>query len=321
MTTTDKNHSAAKADAPFCVAVDWGTSSFRLWLLATDGTVLAERRSDEGLILAAREGFANILDQHLARLQVPDTVPVVMCGMVGARGGWLEAAYLPAPLVLEDLALHASPVAGQKRRIHILPGVCQHGEQGFDVMRGEETKLLGAGLRDGLVLMPGTHTKWAQVANGSLSGFSTFMTGELFAHLSHGAASVLRPALEGAGAVAPHSEAFAQAVVESLNAPEQLSNKLFGVRAGWLLEQRPAEDNMARLSGLLIGMEIAGALSIYQRPGTLCLIGAGPGAAAYRQALDVAGFKHITVLDADDCVQRGLMRAALRIHGVEGVGK
>ena len=73
---------------PFCAAIDWGTSSFRLWLLSADGGVLAERRSDEGMIRAGAEGFAEILERHLGALRVAADLPAIVCGMAGARQGW-----------------------------------------------------------------------------------------------------------------------------------------------------------------------------------------------------------------------------------------
>ena len=52
--------------APAIAAVDWGTTRLRLWLLDGAGTVLAERRGDDGLISARDKGFAAVLEGHLA---------------------------------------------------------------------------------------------------------------------------------------------------------------------------------------------------------------------------------------------------------------
>ncbi len=168
---------------PFCAAIDWGTSSFRLWLLSNDGAVLAERRSDEGMIRAANTGFDAVLERHLAELGAPAKLPVIICGMAGARQGWREAGYLDTPADVADIIRNALIVDGYPRDVRILPGIAQREAGAPDVMRGEETQLLGLvadGVRSGLVCMPGTHSKWVTLGGGKVEGFSTYMTGELF---------------------------------------------------------------------------------------------------------------------------------------------
>ncbi|WP_029353807.1 2-dehydro-3-deoxygalactonokinase [Bosea sp. 117] len=290
--------------------VDWGTSSFRLWTLDRDGRVLGEQRSGQGLLTAAKEGFETVLESHLAALDVPAEVPVMMCGMVGSRTGWTEAAYLDAPVRLERLATHATRVPDTRRPVRILPGIAQREGAHPDVMRGEETQLLAlAGERhSGLACLPGTHSKWVELKGGAVLRFATFMTGELFQLLR--TASVIAPAVEGGAAVDPGSAEFSEAVGEAFAAPELLSNQLFELRAGWLLAGRGASATNARLSGLLIGLELAGAR---RRMGSLdgaVLVAAGPAAALYRRALAVAGVADITVRDAEASVREGLHAAA-----------
>lgn len=287
--------------------VDWGTTSFRLWAVDADGAVLAERRSSEGLTSAG--DFDAVLESHAAALGVGIDVPAILCGMVGARTGWLEAPYLDAPVQLSDVAGRASRVKAASRAVFILPGVCQR-HPAPDVMRGEETKLLGLGRDDGLVLMPGTHTKWARLDGGFLSGFSTFMTGEIFAHLRGAPTSVLRQAVGDAPLAQTSGPVFADAVRAGFEAPERLANAAFGVRAGWLIDGTPAADGLARLSGLLIGAEIAGARTLYSNLDGVVPLGAGPGAQAYLDALAALDIAHAPPVDADGCVRAGLSRAA-----------
>ena len=166
------------------VAVDWGTTSFRLWLIGSDGTVLGESRSREGMTTARETGFAAVLDKHLAEVGAPADAPVVMCGMVGARQGWVEAGYIDVPAKLSDISGKAVSVPDLSRDVRILPGLAQRDVNSADVMRGEETQLLGcAGSMknsDCLIAMPGTHSKWVRIVRREVLGFSTFMTGELF---------------------------------------------------------------------------------------------------------------------------------------------
>ena len=125
-------------------AVDWGTSSFRLWLVDGAGRALAERRSDEGMMAAARSGFAAVLHAHLAALSAPPDLPVIICGMAGARQGWVEAGYVDTPAPLAAIPAGAVIVPEKSRDVRILPGIAQRDRDAPDVMRGEETQLLGA---------------------------------------------------------------------------------------------------------------------------------------------------------------------------------
>src|SRR5437879_4902981 len=141
------------------VAVDWGTSSFRLWLVDQTGNVIGERRSPEGMMAASKLGFAAVLQSHLEAVGAAPGLPVVVCGMAGARQGWVEAGYVDTPARLASILKHAVPVPGQDRDIRILPGIAQRDPKAPDVMRGGETQLLGALVVDaageGVVCMPG----------------------------------------------------------------------------------------------------------------------------------------------------------------------
>ncbi len=292
------------------LAVDWGTTSFRMWALGPDGEVLCERRAADGLMSAVSEGFEAVLERHAQAAGIGPDVPAMLCGMVGSRTGWMEVPYIDAPVALIDLGRHAARVGGVRRDTRILPGVAQRGSAP-DVMRGEETKLLGLGREDGLVLMPGTHTKWVRLEGGRLTRFSTFMTGEIFAHLRGAPNSVLAQALPSS-AEGPDTDtpAFAQAVRDGFEAPEGIANRLFGLRASWLLDDTPPARTLARLSGLLIGAELAGAAKLHGALDGCCLVGAGPGAEAYARALDAIGVARVAQVDADICVRNGLIRAA-----------
>ena len=151
-------------------AVDWGTSSFRLWIVSESGAVLAERRSGEGMTTAAKSGFSAILESHLSAVSAPAHLPVIVCGMAGARQGWVEAGYLDTPAPLSAIVKAAVTVPDANRDIRILPGLAQRSEEAPDVIRGEETQLLGAisqlGGGSHLVCMPGTHSKWVRVTGG-----------------------------------------------------------------------------------------------------------------------------------------------------------
>lgn len=244
------------------VAVDWGTSNMRAWGIAADGDVLWERTSPQGMGKLSRAEFPGALLEALDGASVERSRPldVLICGMAGAKQGWMEAPYLEAPTDLHNLFDGAvrPAVFGTEVNAAILPGVCQ--KAGDDnVMRGEETQLLGlASIKpgfSGLVCMPGTHSKWAQLAGTRIEHFSTAMTGEMYEVLRlH---SVLRHSLSGDLDGSKHQEGFAAGSSDGLEHPEQLLGMLFRVRAGSLLSGRQPDWCAGYLSGLLIGTEVA----------------------------------------------------------------
>lgn len=294
----------------FCAAVDWGTTSFRIWLLDAGGRALAVRRSGEGMTACAPDRFATVLDAHLAALGASATLPVIACGMAGSRQGWREAPYLDAPALLSDIALGAVVVPGP-RDIRILPGICQRKPASPDVMRGEETQLLGiaAGRRDFVACMPGTHCKWVQVSGGAVRRFRSFMTGELYAAI--GEHTILRHSL-GGGEAEAQSPSFDRAVEAMLHAPNSLTAELFAIRAGQLLGE--GGDAPAALSGLLIGAEIAATRAEGLAASPVTLVAHGRIAALYARALRLAGVDHV-LADSEDAVVGGLFFAAQALFG------
>lgn len=298
----------------FAALVDWGTTSFRLWLVDRDGAVLSEIRSDEGMMKARESGFADVLERHLAGLGAPAALPVVICGMAGARQGWVEAAYMDMPAALRDLARHAVRVDAA-RPVHILPGLAQRDPAFPDVMRGEETQLLGAvaaGHASGLVCMPGTHSKWVAVEDGRVERFATFMTGDIFSAIA--GHSILKLALDGKTQVDPSDPAFARAIEAACARPQEATARLFAIRAGPLLDLGDPAEAAAVLSGELIGLEIAGARSRFGMRDEVALVGSGGLGALYRAALEAVGVE-VRMVDADEAVRAGLYAAATALAG------
>ncbi|WP_374700924.1 2-dehydro-3-deoxygalactonokinase [Aureimonas sp. AU40] len=302
---------------PTYAAVDWGTTSFRAWAIDGEGRVLAETRAKDGLTTASERGFETVLETHLSQLGLGTEAPAVLCGMVGSRAGWLEAAYLETPLELGDLGSRAVKVPGLARDVFILPGLAQRAAWEPDVMRGEETQLLGVvaeGYRSGLVCMPGTHSKWVSLSDGVIESFSTFMTGELFQLLrTH---SILRQAVEGEAAVGA-TPAFLDGVRRAFEAPALATNMLFSIRAGWLLHGTEPAEQAARLSGLLLGLELAGAAERHGALKGAALLASGSIADLYAAAFEAVGFGAFRHLDADACVRHGLAQAARSLFAAE----
>ncbi|KQT50733.1 hypothetical protein ASG43_05495 [Aureimonas sp. Leaf454] len=302
--------SASPGSAVFA-AVDWGTSSLRVWLLGPDGTVLGERRSREGMQVAAETGFRAILEDHLRALDASSGLPVVICGMAGARQGWVEAPYVETPASFDELASGAIAVEGLTREVRILPGVAQKAGGRPDVMRGEETIVVGlAGGSDALVCLPGTHSKWVDVRERRIMGFSTFMTGETYALLA--GHSILRHAIDGDVDILSERDAFAAGIEASIKAPDLTLNRLFALRAAGLLGAAGTAESAARLSGLVIGLELAGARRLHPGSETVRLAASGVMLDLYSTALGVAGFSY-EAADADEAVRRGLFAAGRQL--------
>ncbi|MCK1745934.1 2-dehydro-3-deoxygalactonokinase [Bradyrhizobium sp. 139] len=298
---------------PAYVAVDWGTSSFRLWLVDRAGLILAERRSDEGMLAAAKTGFPAVLQSHLTAVEAPDHLPVLVCGMAGARTGWVEAGYVDTPAPLSAILKQAARVPGEVRDIRILPGIAQRDTNAPDVMRGEETQLLGAlGLDaavEALVCMPGTHSKWVRVKDGTVAHFSTFMTGELFSVVSR--ETILSLAVAGADD-AEDVASFKAAVKAAYDAPAFAANLLFGARSRQLLFGGTPAAARETLSGTLIGIELAAGLSGTVPKAGITLIASGRLAMLYRLAFDALSVT-VNPIDAEEAVRRGLSMAAAAI--------
>jgi 2-dehydro-3-deoxygalactonokinase len=299
---------------PAFVAVDWGTSSFRGWLMAADGRVLAETRGPEGMLHCATAGFAPVLTNHRSRLGATLDLPVLICGMAGAKQGWIEAPYLHTPTRLEALHDGAQRV-DTPGDIRILPGIAQADAAAPDVMRGEETQLLGVTETDftGLVCIPGTHSKWIRIENGGVVSFTTYMTGELFSVIAQH--SILKHAVEHDAASPSADDAFRNGLQHALDTPAALPASLFGLRAAQLLGFQQRADGAARLSGLLIGTEIADAGTRYGKQ-PVRLICAGALGDLYAAALTIAGFA-TNVVDAERASQQGLTKAAIHLWGAK----
>ncbi len=269
------------------IAIDWGTSNLRVWLVGGDGEVLDHRQSDQGMGQLESAGFEpaliSLVDDWLEDGAV---TKAVACGMVGARQGWIEAPYAAVPCKPEQAESILAPVGDPRLSVSLLPGLSQTSPSA-NVMRGEETQIAGYLAAhpsfDGVICMPGTHTKWVHVSAGEVVSFQTCMTGELFALLSN--KSVLRHSMTGEGWNEPD---FDEALQECLARPALISARLFELRAADLLFGQDAGTARARLSGMLIGLELASSKP-YWLGQEVALIGDAALCALYQRGLSAQG--------------------------------
>jgi len=272
------------------IAVDWGTSHLRAWAMGPGGAVLGKAESADGMGGLRPAEFEPALLRLVESWLGTGTTPVIACGMVGAKQGWAEAPYRPVPCKPGAATPIAPNVTDPRIALHILPGISQ--DSPADVMRGEETQVAGILYEtpqfDGIACLPGTHTKWVHVSAEEIVSFRTAMTGELFGLLSDH--SVLRHSVGGDDL---DGDAFDVGVDESLSRPERLAQALFTIRAEGLLHGQTAAAARGRLSGLLIGAELAATRPYWL--GQQVLIGGAPALAAlYARALQTQGVRCVT---------------------------
>ncbi len=260
------------------VAVDWGTTNRRAFLIE-NGAVLRTDRDACGILGVGEGGFPAAVAELRARF---DGLPLLLAGMVGSNRGWVDAGYVPCPATLEALA---AALVRPEEGVAVVPGVSQLADGRADVMRGEEVQFLGAvagGLvpADALLAQPGTHNKWARLSGGAITGFTTAMTGEMFGLLRRHA--LIGSAMTGDVADGP---AFRHGVADAQGG--DLLARLFGVRPASLLGVRDDADAAAYVSGLLIGSDCACRLS--EAGGTVYLLADEDLGSLYRVAIEAAG--------------------------------
>ena len=291
--------------------VDWGTTNLRVWLTDHAGTILGTQTTADGMGKLARDQFAPVLENVLNSLGAAPDLPVMICGMAGSRQGWREAPYAATPVPLTNFAAQSVAFQSHQRLIRILPGVARKDTSRPDVMRGEETQLLGLSvaknIQTGLACLPGTHSKWVTLQNAAVTDFVSIMTGELYALLRQH--SILRHSTGSENKVSATNPVFLENVQIGLSRHGGLG-RLFSIRAASLVGNADMPTSSAALSGLLIGTEIRDASAILEATnGAIYIIGSGSLGLLYQAALSIAGFTpHIE--DGSALVRAGLLSAA-----------
>jgi 2-dehydro-3-deoxygalactonokinase len=301
------------------IAINWGSSNFRAFLLDHAGNVREAFADAAGIASLDRDGMAAQIERLLHRW--PDAPAIYACGMVGSNVGWEEVGYAECPVGVDDLAanLHPTTIAG--RTMHIVPGLaCRRAADGApDIMRGEETELFGlmrSGRlpRDGVVALPGTHSKWVRLVDGNVMEFMTSMSGEIFDRLT--AAGMLSSVVTAPASV---GDAFTAGVHAGAEGALGLGTQLFGVRAQVMRNDLARHDAASYLRGLLIGAEISDAGSLYPigTTDTVTLVGAPAVCALYVHALALLGIRSV-IVDAADATTQGFAALHAATAGMRG---
>ena len=282
------------------IAIDWGSTNLRAWLYQGD-QCLESRQSEAGVTRLNGKSPAAVFSEITQNWRDSAT-PVVMAGMVGSNVGWKIAPYLPVPVHFSAIGQQLTSVSDN---VWIIPGLCVSRDDNHNVMRGEETQLLGAQAiaPSSVYVMPGTHCKWVQADRQQIHDFRTVMTGELH-HL------LLRYSLVGAGLPEQESsmEAFRAGLERGLNSPAVLP-QLFEVRASHVLGSLPREQVSEFLSGLLIGAEIVTLSEQFSGQQSITLVAGSSLTSRYLQAFHAIG-REVCAVDGDTAFQTGIRSIA-----------
>jgi 2-dehydro-3-deoxygalactonokinase len=240
------------------IGIDWGTTSFRAFRIARDGSIRDRRASQRGILNVPDARFGDTLREEVGPWLAAGEDRILLSGMIGSRQGWQEAPYLPTPAAPADVAAALTEIAFDWAKVKLVPGLSGTDDAGVaEVMRGEETQIFGIPslmAAGGIACLPGTHAKWVRVENGRIAGFTTHMTGEAYGAL-RGHTILGRTMRDGPANGAPF-----EAGVRRSGDPGGLLHHIFGVRAQTLVGALAETDAGAYLSGILIGHEIRSAM-------------------------------------------------------------
>jgi len=289
------------------IAVDWGTTNFRAFLLDAAGNMVARSSSPQGILGVEGGNFEQALRAEVGAWLAEGESRVLLCGMIGSRQGWVEAKYVPCPAGLNHLADAVVPVPFAGAAVRLVPGVMGLDAAGVpELMRGEETAamgIVGGCGGEAVVCFPGTHSKWIQLRDGQIVSFTTSMTGEIFSALRKH--TILGRMMTSETAI--DRQAFDQGVARSAD-PGGLLHHLFGVRTLSLMGQLEQPASASYLSGLLIGHEVRSAMP---RANRVHLVGTAALCALYARVIEACGAS--AVMEDEDAAALGLAAIGRRL--------
>lgn len=296
------------------IVVDWGTTNLRAHLV-NDGGAIADTRVAPRGVHNCHGNYREVLREFCGDWQQQwPGIPVYLCGMIGSRTGWHEAPYVESPATPDALYRALLPIPSEANMFTV-PGMrCITPAGAPDVMRGEECQVLGAleetGASEALIILPGTHSKWVRVTDGSIHDFATFFTGEMYAllhqHSSIGAVLNLKH---------QHTGSFHRGLSESAG-PGGLLNQIFSARTRTLCEDTGDQSMSAYLSGILIGSEFIHGRQLFATKGRIFLVSDPNLAVLYQMAADHFGLE-LWPLDPAHTVVRGVARICAAGAGLE----
>lgn len=302
------------------LSCDWGTTSFRLRLVDTESiSVIAETTDGIGIAAVYNEWlqtglpenervnfYKRILQTRVDKITSHslEDVPLIISGMASSTIGITELPYSDVPLAITAGNLNVSEMSGDenfKHTILLVSGL----KTANDVMRGEETMLLGCEINqeEELFIFPGTHSKHVTLKNKSFIDFKTYLTGEIFDLLAN--KSILSKSVEKNNSD-HYNRIFESAVKQA--ASSNLLNNIFHVRTNQLFKKLTAAENYYYLSGLVIGAELKDISNSNKKIQLVCN---NARAGSYLLALKIlVPASEINYTNSDDALVKGHCRLA-----------
>lgn len=291
------------------IGLDWGSTHVRAYAFDAQGEIVDRAQSSAGaLSLKNPQQFDDALTALVGRwAQQNPTAPLIACGMVGAKSGWREAGYVALGEGASQVAALAAKLVyvdtSNGRALAIIPGIKSDEP---DVMRGEETQLIGSGVTEGICVLPGTHCKWVQMKDGRVDSFATFYTGEMNALIrEHSSVGALLNSAPDATDVA----AFEMGLHYARAGAASWLHDLFVLRASVVTGKQSEAFVSTALAGWLLGCEISAALGMYPETRHVTLIASSALVPWYEQATRAFGVA-CDALNAEQATARGLWRIA-----------
>lgn len=305
-------HRRNRNNAANFIAVDWGSSNFRAYVVDELGRVGQRTKAHQGISRVRDESYPKTIRRLLGKWfnKYPD-IPVIMSGMIGSRQGWQEVAYVSCPATIDKIVAGVEKIINHtfERDIYIVPGLkVVRGNDDFDIMRGEEIQVFGAlhelpKAERHIICLPGTHTKWVEVKNGEIVNFKTFVTGEIFSLLSR--YSILSGSMDG---VAYYPEVFAKGLKQVMQSDDFLGD-IFKIRIQALLGKLRSQEVSSYLSALLIGTEIKAAQKLFGDVKNITVIAAPWLSEMYQQCLAPLNIT-VTGIKTDQASVNGLLQVS-----------
>ena len=293
------------------IAIDWGSSSFRAYMIDDEGCLIERIENDQGVFTHTDTNFETTLMNACGKwLKDQPQTPIVMAGMIGSRSGWIETNYIKCPVNRDGISRHLTKVPNSlDLNIQIISGVSGLSPSTApDVMRGEEVQIFGAlklaNLEDAIVCLPGTHSKWASVTNRYIKQFSTFFTGEIFALLKE---------QSSIGAILENDPIDEETFCKGLDYSRQSGgflHHIFSARAQLLTNSWQKGPLSSYLSGIVVGHEFSGADQLYPGQRNLLVVGNDRLQQLYQLAATTFGYQ-VTNIDADLAVIEGIRAIAI----------
>lgn len=301
-----------------CIIVDWGTTSLRAKLMSATGLPLDGRETGAGILSIKGGAFEDALTDAVGDwFEAHGPLPVFAIGMITSRAGWMEVPYVDAPAGIEELRAGARRMTMRNGApITFLAGLRDPLRRPFpDVMRGEETQVVGNGLGEDLTLVvPGRHTKWARVEGAKIIRFQTYISGEMTELLtSH---SFIAKAAKPRSDDGPNWEAFdrgASFAASDNDAADALLATIFSARTGMLDGKLKPEEIADYVCGLVIATEFCYARDAdwFGRGDTIGIVGNDGLNHLYERVSPMFGLS--VRYGRQDAVERGVLTIASKL--------